>query len=613
MKQHLVCSQPPKLYQSLFAQSYARRLILPPNRMPNISFAGAKKRKTRHSGYIFRMSRQEPGSIQLALASSGLLSLVDELLLNIIDHIDNRRALCHLASTCTRFQGLVEPYIWRDLLVLTGSHARHITQALDSRDERVDYIRSLSIRYKVEYKEGIEELNHHIALMSRLKHLMLESPCPNNSEWRNGLFFDGYSRIDFTNLLASAVYPRAGLPLSMPMLQSLTLHAHGIGDQKFILGRAKAMFLSPTLRKITLSCLNFEADMDDDMVAKNQNTTPLQSLTLVECNVDVKFLDIILSLPKALKELSIEERLHVFDECKPSVDWEKRTSSPLFLTALQRQADSLQRLTHIGGLLEYIPPRVNDPEGPAKLRSLTSLEHLELGFESHLNYHLRHNGFPPSLKSLKFLDAALSISAGHDIRSMAAVAFRTITSIVTDCLPATTPPGFTIHLHFSDHSIFRLFVIAHPEEQNRLLSSLFLDRPAIYKIASILKSYNGRFLISRENFPSGTAYIPPYMYGEEEPMEEWMYDSDDYWRFIGIDYQVMDDEELRAQLKGQKRLRICTGCMARGLTVDQCKSLGVGSACQPCMRAHMVCRWDDIIGEEEAEAAEEAGLQQILH
>ncbi|EAT91089.1 hypothetical protein SNOG_01440 [Parastagonospora nodorum SN15] len=517
MKQHLVCSQPPKLYQSLFAQSYARRLILPPNRMPNISFAGAKKRKTRHSGYIFRMSRQEPGSTQLALASSGLLSLVDELLLNIIDHIDNRRALCHLASTCTRFQGLVEPYIWRDLLVLTGSHARHITQALDSR------------------------------------------------------------------------------------------------DQKFILGRAKAMFLSPTLRKITLSCLNFEADMDDDMVAKNQNTTPLQSLTLVECNVDVKFLDIILSLPKALKELSIEERLHVFDECKPSVDWEKRTSSPLFLTALQRQADSLQRLTHIGGLLDYIPTRVNDPEGPAKLRSLTSLEHLELGFESHLNYHLRHNGFPPSLKSLKFLDAALSISAGHDIRSMAAVAFRTITSIVTDCLPATTPPGFTIHLHFSDHSIFRLFVIAHPEEQNRLLSSLFLDRPAIYKIASILKSYNGRFLISRENFPSGTAYIPPYMYGEEEPMEEWMYDSDDYWRFIGIDYQVMDDEELRAQLKGQKRLRICTGCMARGLTVDQCKSLGVGSACQPCMRAHMVCRWDDIIGEEEAEAAEEAGLQQILH
>jgi hypothetical protein len=188
--------------------------------MPNISFAGAKKRKTRHSGYVFKMSRQEPGSTQVALACSGLLSLVDELLLNIIDHIDNQDALCYLAMTCTRFQGLVEPYIWRNLLVLTGGHARRIMEALDSREERVDYIQNLSIRYKEDRKEGIEELNHYIALMSKLKHFTLESPCPNNDEWRGGLFFDGYSRIDYTNLLASAVYPRIGHPLALPMLQS---------------------------------------------------------------------------------------------------------------------------------------------------------------------------------------------------------------------------------------------------------------------------------------------------------------------------------------------------------------------------------------------------------
>jgi hypothetical protein len=188
--------------------------------MPNISFAGAKKRKTRHSGYVFKMARQEPGSTQLALAASGLLSLVDELLLSIIDQIDNKEALRYLAMTCTRFQGLVEPYIWRDLLVLTGAHARQIMQALDSREERVDYIHSLSIRYQDPFKEGIEELNHFIALMSRLKHLTIESPCPNNREWGADVFFDGYSRIDYTNLLASAVYPRIGHPLALPMLQS---------------------------------------------------------------------------------------------------------------------------------------------------------------------------------------------------------------------------------------------------------------------------------------------------------------------------------------------------------------------------------------------------------
>jgi hypothetical protein len=188
--------------------------------MPNISFVGAKKRKTRHSGYVFKMARQEPGSTQLSLASSGLLSFVDELLLNIIDHIDNRQALCHLAATCMRFQGLVEPYIWRNLLVLSGMHARKIALSLDTRDARLDYVQSISIRYKDEVREGIEELNHFLALMGRLKHLTVESPCPNNLEWRAGVFFDGYSRIDYTNLLAGAVYPRTGIPLTLPMLQS---------------------------------------------------------------------------------------------------------------------------------------------------------------------------------------------------------------------------------------------------------------------------------------------------------------------------------------------------------------------------------------------------------
>lgn len=188
--------------------------------MPGPSSAAAKKRKTRHPGFIFRMSRKEPGITSLGLAESGLLSLVDELLLICIDHVERKHELASLSATCTRFQGLVEPYIWRSLLVLSGSHAHKIAAALDSREERLDYVQDLSVRYKDEVKNGIEELNHHIALMGRLRHLHIESPCPNNSEWRTGLFFDGYSRIDYTNLLASAVYPRLGLPLTLPMLQS---------------------------------------------------------------------------------------------------------------------------------------------------------------------------------------------------------------------------------------------------------------------------------------------------------------------------------------------------------------------------------------------------------
>ena len=362
------------------------------------------------------------------------------------------------------------------------------------------------------------------------------------------------------------------------------------------------MFLHPTLRKITLSCLNFEGDMDlkDQFVAEKQKSTPLQSLFLIECNVNVQFLDVVLSLPKALKELSIGERLHTFTECEPTLDWKARTSAALFLTALQRQADSLQRLAHIGGAVQYLTARETDPEGAARLRSLTNLQHLELGFESHLYYYLRQNGFPPTLKTLKMLDAAISLNAGHDIRSMSDIAFRSITTLVKEHMfSAVTQPGFTIHLHFSDHSIFRLFVIAHPAEQNRLLSTLFLDRPAIYKIATILKSYNAHFLVSRDTFPSGTAYIPPYMYGEELPVEELMYDSNDYWRFNGIDYQVIDDEALRDELKG-KKLSACIECTARHISVAECRSMANETPCLPCALANMQCHWE---AEQEEESA----------
>jgi hypothetical protein len=328
--------------------------------------------------------------------------------------------------------------------------------------------------------------------------------------------------------------------------------------------------------------------LNDDMIVENHKSTLLQSLTLIECNVNVRFLDVVLSLPKALKELSISERLHLFPDCVPSLDKDVRTSSALFLTALQRQADSLKKLTHIGGRVDYIPSRVTDPDGAAKLRSLEKLEFLELGFESHLYYYLRKNGFPPSLQTFKLNDAAISLNAGHDIRSMANVAFHSITSLLQDCVLPAFKSDFMIHLKFCDHPHFRLFVIAHPAEQDRMLSTIFLDRPAIYKIASVLRSYNARFRISRETFPSGTAYIPPFMYGEELPVEEGMYDSNDYWRFNGIDYQVMDDQELRAELKGKNLLKTCMRCITRHI---ECTSVGDGSPCVQCLRPNLPCTW----------------------
>ena len=313
------------------------------------------------------------------------------------------------------------------------------------------------------------------------------------------------------------------------------------------------MFQHPTLRRITVSCLNFDADMRiEDISEDKRNSTPLRSLTLIECNVNILFLDAILSLPKGLTELSIGERLHTFfPECEPSMDPTTRTTSLRFLNALQRQAHSLERLTHIGGLISYQLPRQTDPKGSAKLRSMSALQYLELGFESSLYYYLRLNGFPPALKTLKMLDAAISLNAGADIRSLSDITFRSIASLATQHLPAELPPGFTLHLHFSDQSFFRL-ISRDQEEENRLLSTLLLDRPSIYKVATIMKGFKSHFHISRERFAHDT-YIPPFMYGEDLPFEEVMYNSNDYWRVSGINYQPVDDPQFKVQIAVKKK------------------------------------------------------------
>jgi hypothetical protein len=174
------------------------------------------------------MSLEGTEEARPAIVESSFSLLADELLLNIIDFVDSHEALCSLAATSRRLQGLTEPYIWRSLLVLMGAHAQHVSTALDGQDARIDAVQELSIRYKNEYREGIESLNYYLGQMSKLRHLTLESPCPNNSDWRADTFFDGWTRIDYSNLIASSIYPREGLTPTLPMLQSseYTKHAY---------------------------------------------------------------------------------------------------------------------------------------------------------------------------------------------------------------------------------------------------------------------------------------------------------------------------------------------------------------------------------------------------
>jgi hypothetical protein len=150
-----------------------------------------------------------------------LLSLPDELILSVIEHIDCHEALVNFAATSSRLRDLVEPRIWRSLLVLDGDHARTIRWACESTPERMSMIHELSVRYNERNEVGIEDLAPLILQLAKLRHLTLETPCPNDHARGNELAatYLHYSRIDYTRLFEYAIRSENPTP-PLSMLQS---------------------------------------------------------------------------------------------------------------------------------------------------------------------------------------------------------------------------------------------------------------------------------------------------------------------------------------------------------------------------------------------------------
>ena len=161
---------------------------------------------------------------------SRLLALPEELLLCTIEHIAEHDSLINLASTCSYLQRLTEPFIWRSILVLRGLHADYIARAIVARPERASFVQELAVRYNESSGEGIEFLNPCIYHMSRLRHLMIESPCPNNhGGFHHGTFdFPHWTKINYTKLFEDACNKK----ILSPPLQQLQSGEFHLGREK---------------------------------------------------------------------------------------------------------------------------------------------------------------------------------------------------------------------------------------------------------------------------------------------------------------------------------------------------------------------------------------------
>ncbi|KAH7130216.1 hypothetical protein B0J11DRAFT_566283 [Dendryphion nanum] len=470
------------------------------------------------------------------MAQLSLSNFVDELLLAIVEQIDCHESLCNLSSTNRRFQGLAEPFIWRKLLVLNGSHADGIAYALRSRTERLSNIQTLAIHYTNEVEIGIRKLDPLVRIMTKLRHLTIESPCPNNSEWIRTDEFTGWTKIDYWTLLGDSI--DQSIPdRPLQMLQSLTLHGHGKGDRKFDLGRAMNVFLHPTLRHITISCVNFEAGSGiiriEDLPPNALRSTPLQSLTLIECNIYLDLLEIALSLPKSLKELNLGERLYAWNDCYP-VATQPTTTHPRLLDALLNQKDSLERLSHISGTYTQNSTTNLPSSTTPKLHVMEKLHYLEVDNRSHL---LDHIDPETHITTLKITDAVRAASLGHlFLPSFIYFTdfFQRGHAVASRC---TKPINIDMVFTAQSRSEEILPNLRH-------YFSMKLHRDVVYGFVKTMKTRGARLRIFMERFAGGATFIRPFMYGEERPIEEVVFDSE-VGRFFGAEYDRGGEGEER--------------------------------------------------------------------
>lgn len=342
--------------------------------------------------------------------------------------------------------------------------------------------------------------------------------------------------------------------------------------------------MHPSLKHITISCTNFDAKITHaDITDQQRRSTPLKSLTLIECNVNVQFLDVVLSLPKALTELDIGERLHAFPGCMPSADKTTRTSQPAFLHALIRQGDSLERLAHIGGATQYLPSEHPTFKGDsAKLRQLSKLRSLSLGIETMLLSHVQHDDYPSSLRELKVMD----VSWANNLKGVSEDTLRHPGRVLRHCIDVVKGMSRPVDLSivFSNPNPEQILSTI-PTANIALVLQTIIDGPLrtpMYTLSSLLCSSNHRLTLLTSKFPSKLSYIPPYMYGEEVPFEEKFYDSNDSWRVSGLNFRVMDDEVFIEEVKKKPRM-VCGACRDR-MGRSECFNAGDGSICIHCER-----------------------------
>lgn len=115
-----------------------------------------------------------------------LLELPTELIAQIIEHVDNRTTLKHLACTCRKIQELTEPVLYRSALIRDAVQMTNMLHSVvGNRPARAKAIHHLDVPCHPRSSPSFDDLGVLLENALNLRRLMVESPECNTGEFED--------------------------------------------------------------------------------------------------------------------------------------------------------------------------------------------------------------------------------------------------------------------------------------------------------------------------------------------------------------------------------------------------------------------------------------------
>jgi hypothetical protein len=467
-----------------------------------------------------------------AILASAQNSLPTELVLLIVEQLaDDKEALCTLAQTCRALQHVAEEHLYRRIELFTVRDLHNIINAFSCRPERFRAVHTLKLQYQYDEKDLDDSFdtrrtfNECIAHMPNLREWHIESPY-DNCNWDKGLgphqWVEGdmrrfraalenacteglveAERIQAERRLGRDVDRTVGLAL----LESLTIHSHGEDSDFWDLGDFHCLFRHPTLRYLHVSCVSLTEALP--ALQSHSRPTPLTTLVFDECELTPASLADILRVPAKLKHLTLGENV-----------WNTRRSKRIMprlnkdmgasLDALAFVKHSLESLTHHdpSWKLDFDTHKARRVSPPGDgMRDFHALRYLQCETTSFLHQAIimNHEVAPPNLETLRLA------RHWHDDVDF----FEHLPEIE----PYLALPSLTtlelMQSAYCGHRFATENYICDPEYVRARHAYAFKLHQAginLMVLIELHKAYN---------------LIPPYLYGEEIPITDIVYDAEE--------------------------------------------------------------------------------------